>query len=398
MKLKGSGREALNFWVILSETLVYGSIYLAIPELGWYSGLICGTLLVVQGFSIVQNKRNVLSRINRKRKHKMALIGLAGTVIVFKDVLNERGWLLALALVIGYSFVSDYASNLYQWVMRWEDIEEARTRQTAGQVTLMNLDFSKMAKMNAKWLMTGLLPVALIGGTLFALIWMSPIIQWPLKGLWFIFLKIALILAGIILGLIPDSLYDAALTETKGSAVTADPMAKFLNEANQMAQHVDFQSGYWIAGLLITGLTLVGMGIYLYRVSQKKVGHYKPLKAVATGIFEKSHTLFSEKKLSVKGLGIGHRESDLLLRKKYKHLLKKLSQNGYSIENNETPNQIQMKLMNLYPNQENLIQIITNAYCERRYADREPENIAEVLQAFSLLKEENYDRSKSSTV
>lgn len=393
MNSKGGGRKALNTWVIVSEVFLYGTAFVAFRGLGWYSFLVCSVLFMVQAMAILQNKRNVLAKINRMRKPKIGLIACLGIIIIMKDIMNGAYWLMAFGFLLSYGLCSAYAANLYRWVIRWEDMMDEQESQFSHRVTLTNMDFDVMTHKNGIWLLTRLFPSFLAGGTVFALLWISPLVQWPINAVKYVFLKVTLMIAALLLGIIPDQMYKAVELETSGDAVTPDPNAKFLQEAERLSRSVDFQAGYVIAGIILTVLLIAVLTFYVYKASKKKGVQTAALKATEMGNFEKIQKPFALEKKSIEGKNRHVHESDVLLRKKYRQLLKKLSQKGYPITETETPDQIRTKLLILYPNQDEWIQVITDAYCERRYADREPKNMDEVLRAFSLLKEDNHDRS-----
>ena len=189
----------------------------------------------------------------------------------------------------------------------------------------------------------------------------------------------------MVLGWFPD--FRAMDPNGSGYDPAAKPMQKSFTEGLKSAH--TFNSSYSLAGYLLMGVLLAILAFFAYRV-------WKRMKMKALGGDFKSGQgklgFVSKFEVAAAELLSGGRKAGRknvpseLLRRKYVGLLKRLERQGVTVEKTDTAAQIREKLTLLYPGQEAAVDLITEAYCERRYGERDPANIEAVLQVFELLE------------
>lgn len=397
MKTDASGKKALQLWVAIGETFFYLILYELIKSLNLFGLLICLALYCIRLYEIIATKRDVFHRFQQTRKRNEAFVAFLLLVLLAMDVgsLSHFGWVMFLGA--GYYLSGTYAINLYGWYMRWDYMTDMSHAKEKRQLLQYSVGFGEMEKLNAKWIGLKVFPAALLSGTVCYLLWISPVFHWIRELLRMGFLAVVSFIANNLLGRIPKSFIQAAQT-TKTDAGPKDAFENFLKQAKVSAGRPDFQSGYDYIYIAIVIITIIAIA-YLARkaLRQKRDSGTKP------SFIEKPFEVLKnwiqpEGRLEQAKSRKKYPAPEALLRKKYLQLLKRLKKRGLSIAPTDTADQLKEKLAVVYPNQDDLIEIITEAYCVRRYAERDPENIHEVLDAFQLLKEvSSHETRKRST-
>lgn len=397
MKIDASGKKTLQLWVAIGETFFYLILYELIKSLNLFGLLICLALYGIRLYEIVASKRDVFHRFQQTRKRNEAFVAFLLLVLIAMDAgsLSHFGWVMFLGA--GFYLSGTYAINLYSWYMRWDYLTDMSHAKDKRQLLQYSVGLGEMERLNARWVGLKLFPAALLSGTVCYLLWISPVFHWIRELLRMVFLAAVAFIANNVLGRIPKSFIQAA-QNTKDDAGPKDAFENFLKQAKESAGRPDFQSGYDYIYIAIVVMTIVAIA-YLARkaLMQKKDSGAKP------SFIEKPFEVIKnwiqpEGRLEQAKSHRKHPAPDALLRKKYLQLLKRLKKRGLSITATDTADQLKEKLAIVYPNQDALIDIITEAYCVRRYAEREPENIHEVLDAFQLLKEvSSHETRKRST-
>lgn len=386
MNAKMDGRRALRFWTIVNQGFLYLMIYQLLSFLDVIGMLVCLALFAIKAYEIYANKRDVFHKICKLSKLNTVLIFTLFVVLLFMDVFNPSRWVLVIGLYLGYYLTNAYAQNLYDWVMRWDDYAYITYVAKRRQIFQTNLELDALESLNAKFLNFKLLPSFLAAGIVSYLLWVSPIFHWIRVLLLMVFSRVALFIANIFLGHLPEDLLQRAGQNT-GEYGTPKAITNMAAYAKEMGDRPEFQTGYEMIAILATVLIIAGIAYLVWRSAHKAKG-----REASESYLGKSFDLIkrwvapSSEQTPAKAVK-RHGAPDAILRKKYIQLMKTLKKHGLSIEKTETADQLTDKLSQIYPNQEALIDLITQAYCERRYGEREPSNIDEVLTAFQMLKE-----------
>ncbi len=386
MKIKSDGKQMLRFWLGLSELFVWLTVYQLFKSTGVIGTVFCMVLLFFKWYGLFTEKRDVYHRYKRHRKASISVMVFLTLTAVMLNIGNAGQCFYTLMLFFGYYLTNTYALNIYDWVIRWGDMANIDPTHVPHVYVQLDSPPELLEAANRKFLGSRLIPALLGASALCYGIWISPVFNWLRGQLTYVFLMIALFLADTILKIYPD-MQNVDPTSLQGGAT--GPKFSSIEEMRKIAAANHFGTSYQVAAFLIVGLMVAAVAYYGYKVlkrssskslssdfksSKGKVGILNTLRTVTAEVISQSK--------SKKPKGI----PDEILRRKYLQLLKQLEQNGWAVGKADTAEQIKHKLSQLYPNQEPIIEVITEAYCERRYAEREPENVELVLQAFSTLE------------
>ncbi len=386
MNAKMDGRRALRFWATVNQGFFYLMIYQLLSFLDVVGLIVCLALFAIKIYEIYANKRDVFHKICNRSKWKTVLFFTLGGVVLFVDVFNPNRWALVLGLYFGYFLTGAYAENLYNWAMRWDDYTYTTYVVKRRQIFQSNLELDALESLNAKFLNFKLMPAILAAGIVSYLLWISPLFHWIRVFLLMVISNVTLFIANIFLGHIPKVLLERAGQSKLQMDAPAD-ITKSFYKTKEMGDRPEFQSAYEMLAIAVLVLFIVGIVYLLWRSVHKTKGREASESYLSkTFDFVKNWVAPQSEQTCGKATK-RHGAPDAILRKKYIQLMKTLKKHGLGIEKTETADQLKDKLSRVYPNQEASIDLITQAYCERRYAERDPCNIDEVLTAFQMLKE-----------
>lgn len=393
MKRKSDGRNILRFWMGFSELLFYTMWFQILKNLEWLGIGICILLLTVKWYEIYTDKKDVFHQFKSRKKVKNLIVAGLTLLVVLMDLANPFKYQFMFVLCTLYYFVNTYALNLYEWIMRWGNLEELSSSKDYALYAQLDETPTMLELANRKFVGRRLLPGFIGFGIVAYVLWISPVFGWVRNVLIWLLSRVALVLATLILGLFPK------ISDSGGQQNNAPTLMEQINKmAKERAVYHNYSREYNYIGIVVIVVIILLVGWFVWQRLKKRNKSYSAFQTSSKqgermGVGVQVKALFSTKKQTKRT-----ESPEALLRKKYIQLLKRLEKRGLAIEKTDTADLLKSKLLELYPNQDELINVITEAYCEQRYAERDPENIEEVLSAFHMLKEASNETSRRSSV
>lgn len=386
MKIKSDGKRMLRFWLGLSELLIWLLVFQLLKYLGTIGVILCLGALALKWYEIAAEKRDVYHKYKRHNKATISVMVCITITALALHISSALSCFYTLMLFFGYYLTRTYALNIYDWVVRWGDLADTDSSQIPYVYVQLDNTPEMLEAANRKFLGTRFIPAMLGIGVLCYGVWISPVFNWIRGFLVAVFLRITLVIAEMILSIFPEMQETEPLKAGNTNGTTE---FNSIVEMRKAAAANHFGSSYQIAAIILLLVMVGALAFYAYKVWKRSGatalrGNYKTGQG-NKGLMQSLRAVTAEV-LSHKAPRKSKGAPEAVLRRKYIQLLKQLEQQGWAIEKADTSEQIKLKLSQLYPNQETIIDVITEAYCERRYAEREPENIDMVLQAFNTLE------------
>lgn len=385
MKIKSDGKIMLRFWLGLSELFAWLIIYQFLMYIGTLGIFICLGVLLLKWYALIADKRDVYHKYKRHRKASVSLLVCLTVAALALNIGSSARCFYALMLFLGFYLTNTYGLNLYEWVVRWGDLADVdREKLPYVYVQLSNTP-EMLERENRKFLGWRFLPASFGVGLAAFLLWISPLFDWIRGSLMNLFAHAMLGVSRVVIGWFPD--FRAFDPNGSGDSPVVKPTKQAFTEGLTVAN--TFETTYAIASYLLTAILLGSLAFFAYRVWRRMKmkalgGDFKSVKG-KLGIVDRLEVAAVD--LLSNGRKQSHRQlPSEQLRRKYVGLLKRLEKQGVAVVKTDTATQIRDKLILLYPGQEAAVDLITEAYCVRRYAERDPENIDEVLQAFDMLE------------
>lgn len=367
--LLGSALLFENHWQALGQvvfTLVYG-MYLA--------GNLTG-------------ERDLYFKFKKGDKVRNVTIALLILLTWLKETTNFYGLGVSIGSVVVYGFLNAYVLNAYEWYLKWQYLEGSLAGKERDSLIQIDHSLGQMERENRKWALLSLGCASLVGALLLVVV--KGLLNSGLGHyLYQAFLWIVTLLASLVLGVlgldVPRDLVGE--TQVQNPAKTVEQIAL----AGKKTGAVDYQGAYQYGTIILLGFLAVGLAYWLVKKAQK--GGKLP-QILESRLASPKENLYrpEEKEILLKPyIDMKPEKVDSLIRKRYLALLKRLEANGISILPNQTPDELKSQFALIYKGQEALIDLITEAYCERRYGDRDATKMAQALVAFEQLKEVKHD-------
>lgn len=374
-KLEGMRVTFMGFSLLLS---------FAVPLLmgySLYSGLgvsLYGLSFSIRQLHMFQSPNSILFTLQSKQKLRRMAVFTLLVANWFRDVSDFGALSLSLITFCLYDLSELYWLNGYRWRQREFDHMDAKTDRIGfGQA------IGSMESLNRPYAMLSAL-VALVMGFMALLMTKLPLVSALFKALG----DLALMVVGGVAQWVYVALDLEALSKVakvaKGTTGDIKDPSKYQNQSAASA----FDPSYEGITLVLIALGILVIVLLVYRILKGRGRSLeRPDQAVADQGKLSTLSLKPLKQQRHKPKRTDE-EVKVLLRQHYRKLLSSLKAKGIGLEPGETADQIRQKLNLIYPEQWDLIEVITEGYCAQRYG-KGPENLAEVLSAFESLKEEN---------
>lgn len=354
--------------------------------------IVFGTIFAVYLYGVLSGQRDIAYKFKASSRKRTLFLWLLVLILWMRDLTNLNSLAISLGGMLLYGIFNAYMQNAYEWHLKWRYLIDCSLRQDMSTFVQIDMDMKTIEKENRKMMGISLL-TALAAGTAAYILWISPLLTWLRGGVIGLLGFGIQVIATIVLGGVHQmDIAPLAATKTEtGDIKDGESLAKVLGIASRPG-HQDL---YNISAVIAVVAILAILGLWVFwRLKQPKLRRQPGEGPIgATGVLSvfKSRGKVEEKTAK----NMKPEILDSILRKKYKVLLHRLKVRGIELLPSETPDQIKNKLALIYPNQEDLLTIITEAYCVRRYGDQDPIQMAEALEAFKALKEVKHDRSET---
>lgn len=399
MKAHKDSMTVIRFGMTMVHGFVLWMVYrflAGILEGQWmyFGGFVFGTVFIVYLYGVLSGQRDIAYKFRSTSRKRGTFLWIVVVLIWFRDIADTHSLAISLGGMLVYGIFNAYMINAYEWQLKWQYLIDSNAKGDSTVFVQIDTDMKTIEGASRKAMGLSLL-LAFSSGLAAMLLWNAPFMNW-IKSFILNVLGLGIrLIATVVLGSVKqfDNRPVSATKTGTGDIKDGEALVAALKETTR----ADYQDFYLYGTIILVAIILILLGLWVYWRLKKPKYRSLPGEGTvgSTGILSifKGRNSGGEQTLKT----VKPEILDSMLRKKYRALLHRLKVRGIEISPGETPDQIKSKLALIYPNQEALIDLITEAYCVRRYGDTDPTQMVEALEAFKLLKEVKYDRSETSS-